>query len=149
MEVSIKIEDYLSEEEIKDIAKEQIACSIREKFKKESDIERIITNLSYEFLFKAVSESIGEDSLEKIKNTVVSLLEDDSHIRYLIWRRKDAWENEQSPAVDIMYQAIKDNHELIENRVYELISNYDFNEAKEEIYNVVCNAIEKQLFGKD
>ena len=87
--------------------------------------------------------------LEKIKNTVVSLLEDDSHIRYLIWRRKDAWENEQSPAVDIMYQAIKDNHELIENRVYELISNYDFNEAKEEIYNVVCNAIEKQLFGKD
>lgn len=149
MEVAIKIEDYLSEEEIKDIAKEQIACAIREKFKKERDIERIITNLSYEFLFKAVSESIGEDSFEKIKNTVVSLLEDDSHIRYSIWRRKDAWENEQSPAVDIMYQAIKDNHELIENRVYELISNYDFNEAKEEIYNVVCNAIEKQLFGKD
>lgn len=149
MEVAIKIEDYLSEEEIKDIAKEQIACAIREKFKKESDIERIITNLSYEFLFKAVSESIGEDSFEKIKNTVVSLLEDDSHIRYSIWRRKDAWENEQSPAVDIMYQAIKDNHELIENRVYEIISNYDFNEAKEEIYSVVCNAIEKQLFGKD
>lgn len=149
MEVSIKIEDYLSEEEIKDIAKEQIACAIREKFKKESDIERIITNLSYEFLFKAVSESIGEDSLEKIKNKVVSLLEDDSHIRYAIWRKKDAWENEQSPAVDIMYQAIKDNRELIENRVYELISNYDFNEAKEEIYNVVCNAIEKQLLGKD
>lgn len=149
MEVAIKIEDYLSEEEIKDIAKEQIACAIREKFRKESDIERIITNLSYEFLFKAVSESIGEDSFEKIKNTVVSLLEDDSHIRYSIWRRKDAWENEQSPAVDIMYQAIKDNHELIENRVYELISNYDFNEAKEEIYNVICNAIEKQLFGKD
>ena len=133
MEVAIKVEDYLSEEEIKDIAKEQIACAIREKFKKESDIERIITNLSYEFLFNAVSESIGEDSL----------------VRYLIWRKKDAWENEQSPAVDIMYQAIKDNHELIENRVYELINNYNFNEAKEEIYNVVCNAIEKQLFGKD
>lgn len=149
MEVSIKIEDYLSQEEIKDIAKEQIACAIREKFKKESDIERIITNLSYEFLFKAVSESIGEDSLERIKNTVVSLLDDDSHISYLIWRRKDAWEKEQSPAVDIMHQAIKDNHELIEKQVYKLISNYDFNEAKEEIYNVVCNAIEKQLFGKD
>ena len=64
MELSVKIEDYLSEDEIKDIAKEQIACAIWEKFRKESDIERIITNLSFEFLFKAVSESIGEDAFE-------------------------------------------------------------------------------------
>ena len=50
MEVSINIEDYLSKDEIKDIAKEQITYAIREKFRKESDIERIITNLSYEFI---------------------------------------------------------------------------------------------------
>lgn len=149
MEVAIKIEDYLSEEEIKDIAKKQIAYAISEKFRKESDIERIITNLSYEFLFKAVSESIGEDAVEKIKGKVAELLEDDSHIKYCLWRKKDVWEAEQSPAVDIMYQVIKDNHELIENRVYELISNYELKEAKEAIYDVVCNTIEKQLFGRD
>ena len=37
---------------------------------------------------------------------------------------------------------------VIEKRVFEMVSNYDFNEAKDEIYSVVCNAIEKQLFGK-
>ena len=63
MEININIEDYLSKEEIKEIAKEQISYAIKEKFRKESDIERIITNLSYEFLFKAVSETIGKDSL--------------------------------------------------------------------------------------
>lgn len=42
-----------------------------------------------------------------VKGKVVELLIDDSHIRYLIWRKKDAWENEESPAVTIMNQAIK------------------------------------------
>lgn len=148
MEATINIEDYLSKEEIKEIAKEELSYAIQEKFRKESDIERIITNLSYEFLFKAVSEAIGKDSLEMIKDKVVELLMDDSHIRYLLWRKKDAWENEESPAVTIMNQAIKDNHGLIESKVYGLIDNYDFNEAKDEIYSVICDAIEKQLFGK-
>lgn len=148
MEVSIKIEDCLSKDEIKDIAKEQIACAIREKFRKESDIERIITNLSYEFLFNAVSESVGEDAFEKIKGKVAELLEDDSHIRYCLWRKKDAWGNEESPAITILNKAIEDNRGLIENRVFEMVSNYDFNEAKDEIYSVVCNAIEKKLFGE-
>lgn len=148
MEISINIEDYLSKEEIKEIAKEQISYVIQEKFRKENDIECIITNLSYGFLFKAVSEAIGKDSLDMIKDKVVELLMDDSNIRYLLWRKKDAWENEESPAVTIMNQAIKDNHSLIESKVYGLIDNYDFNEAKDEIYDILCDAISKQLFGK-
>ena len=148
MEININIEDYLSKEEIKEIAKEQISYAIKEKFRKESDIERIITNLSYEFLFKAVSEAIGKDSLEMIKDKVTELLMDDSHISYLLWRKKDAWENEESPAITIMNQSIKNNHDLIESKVYGLISNYDFNEVKEEIYDILCDSLSKQLFKK-
>ena len=73
---------------------------------------------------------------------------DDSHISYLLWRKKDAWENEESPAITIMNQSIKDNHDLIESKVYGLISNYDFNEVKEEIYDILCDSLSKQLFGK-
>ena len=43
---------------------------------------------------------------------------------------------------------IKDNHDLIESKVYGLISNYDFNEVKEEIYDILCDSLSKQLFGK-
>ena len=83
-----------------------------------------------------------------IKDKVAELLMDDSHIRYLLWRKKDAWENEESPAITIMNQSIKDNHDLIESKVYGLISNYDFNEVKEEIYDILCDSLSKQLFGK-
>ena len=106
-----------------------------------------MTNLSYEYLFKAVSEAIGKDSVELIKDKVVNLLQDDSHISYLMWRRKDAWENDESPAITAMNNAIKDNEDLIKSRVYSLISNYDFNEVKDEIYTVLCESLQRQLFG--
>ena len=147
MEVNINIEDYLSQEEMKEIAKEQFSLAVKELFRKPSDIERIMTNLSYEYLFKTVSEAIGKDSLEFIKDKVISLLQDDSHISYLMWRRKDAWENDESPAITAMNKAIKDNEEFIKSRVYSFISNYDFNEVKDEIYAVLCDSLQQQLFG--
>lgn len=147
MEVNINIEDYLSQEEIKEIAKEQFSQAVKERFRKSSDVERVMTNLSYEYLFKAVSETIGRDSLELIKDKVVSLLQDDSHISYLMWRRKDAWENNESPAITVMNKAIKDNEDLIKSRVYSFISNYDFNEVKDEIYAILCESLQQQLFG--
>jgi hypothetical protein len=148
MKISINIEDYLSQEEMQEIAKEEFTYAISEKFRSDSDIERIISNLAYNFLFKAVDAAIGTDSFELIKTNVIEVLKDDSNIRYCLWRKKDAWDNYESPAVTILNKAIEDNRELIENRVFEMVSNYDFKEAKDEIYDVVCNAIEKQLFGK-
>ena len=56
--------------------------------------------------------------------------------------------NGVNPAITILNKAIEDNRGLIENRVFEMVSNYDFNETKDEIYSVVCNAIEKKLFGE-
>lgn len=46
-----------------------------------------------------------------------------------------------------MNNAIKDNEDLIKSRVYSLISNYDFNEVKDEIYTVLCESLQRQLFG--
>lgn len=148
MEVKIDIEDYLSESEMKDIAKEEFALFIRNNLRKESDFDRILTNLSYEYIFKAISEETGKDVLTYIKDKIETLLQDDSHISYLLWRKKDAWENEESPAITIMNQAIKDNHEFIENKVHKLIDNYNFDEIKDEIYDILCESLSKQLFGK-
>ena len=147
MEVNINIEDYLSHEEMKEIAKEQFSQAVKEQFRKPSDIERVMINLSYEYLFKAVSEAIGKDSLEFIKDKVVSLLQDDSHISYLMWRRKDAWENDESPAITVMNKAIKDNEDLIKSRVYSFLSHSDFNAVKNEISEILCTSLQKQLFG--
>lgn len=145
--MEINIEDYLSEDEIKDIVKEQFAYAVREKFRTEKDIERILTNLSYEFLFQEIDKAISKDSFEYIKHKVLELLDDDSHIRYSMWREADVWGGKESPAVTVMKQAIQDNKQKIEDKVSMFVESYDFNDVKEEIFDILCNALEKRLLG--
>ena len=148
MELKINIEDYMSFEEIKAIAMEAVRDSILSTYRRnEYDISRLITNLSYEFIFKAVSDAIGEDAQTKITNKVKDLLEDGSSIRYELWRRKDAWEKTESPAIPILHNAIKDSEKLIRAKVREHIDEYKFNDVQEAMYEALNNIVYEKVFG--
>lgn len=152
MEITINIENYVNEERLKQIVEDELRNTIQSilynKFRRESEINRMIANISYEIIFKAISDAIEEDAEVKIANTVKHLLEDDSHIRYLLWRKKDAWENEESPAVTAMNEAIKDNKQLIRNKVMQTIDQFEFNDVKTAVYEALESACYEKVFGK-
>lgn len=149
MEMTINIEDYVTPENIKDEALYVIRSELaRQYHNNESEINRLITNLSYEFVFKAVSDAIGESAEKKITDAVARLLEDESHIRYEMWRRKDAWNKTESPAIDIMEKAIKDNEGLIRTKVMQAIDDFEFDDVKISIYEALDGIIYDKVFGK-
>lgn len=149
MEITINIEDYVTPEDIKDEALYVIRSELaRQYHNNESEINRLITNLSYEFVFKAVSDAIGESAEKKITDAVARLLEDESHIRYEMWRRKDVWDKTESPAIDIMEKAIKDNEGLIRTKVMQAIDNFKFDDVKISIYEALDGIIYDKVFGK-
>ena len=148
MNLTINIEDYVTPEEIKSLAMEAVRDSIMRMYSRdEYNISRLITNLSYEFIFKAVSEAIGEDAQVKISNKVKELLEDGGSIRYELWRRKDAWEKIESPAIPILHKAIKDNEGLIRAKVMQSIDGYEFNDVQEAIYEALNQIVYDRVFG--
>ena len=148
MELIINIEDYLKPEEIKSIAMEAVRDSIMRTYSRdEYNISRLISNLSYEFVFKAVSEAIGEDAQTIITNKVKELLEDGSSIRYELWRRKDAWEKTESPAIPMLHQAIKDNEGLIRAKVMQSIDGYEFTDVQDAMYQALNEIIYDKVFG--
>ena len=149
MDLTIRLEDFLTPEEIKAIAMDTIRDSIYRTFSQnEANINRLISNLSYEFIFEAVSKAIGEDAQTKISNKVRELLEDGSSIRYEVWRRKDAWENCESPAIGIVYKAIKDNEGLIRNKVMQSIDDFDFGDMRDIMYDTLQTVVYEKVFGK-
>lgn len=148
MELMINIEDYITPEEIKSIAMGAVRDSIIKTFyRDENNINRLISNLSYEFIFKAVSDAIGEDAQTKISNTVKKLLEDESKIRYELWRKKDAWEKDESPAIPMLYKAIKDNEGLIRAKVMQSIDEYKFDDVQTAIYEALDQIVYDKVFG--
>lgn len=147
-EITINIEDYITPSELKSITMDEIRHIIHRQYNNnEREIGRLITNVGYDFIFKAVSDAINEDAKEKITNTVKKLLEDDSHIRYVLWRRKDIWDKNESPAISILDEAIKDNRELINEMVKEAIKNYEFGDVKTYICEALDSMIYDKLFG--
>lgn len=150
MELKINIEDYITPEEIKAIAMGAVRDLIMQTFgRNEHDIARLISNLSYEFVFKAVSDAIGEDAQAKISTKVKELLEDGSSIRYEMWRKKDAWEKTESPAIPMLNKAIKDNEGLIRAKVMQSIDDYEFNDVQEAMYDALNTIVYEKVFGSN
>lgn len=148
MELSIRIEDYITPEEIKAIAMEAVRDSITRTFcRDEASINRLISNLSYQFIFKAVSDAIGENAQAKITEKVKELLEDGSSIRYELWRRKDAWQKDESPAIPILHKAIKDNEGLIRAKVMQSIDGYEFMDVQDAMYEALDKIVCDMVYG--
>ena len=148
MEITFDVFDYLSIDEIKEECKKAIRHSVHDTFaKEEAEIQRLITNLGYEFVFKAVSVAIGKDAEKAIAEVVKQLCTDKSHIQYLMWRRKDAWERTESPAIGIMEEAIKDNKQLIRDCVQQQIRECEIPDVRDALYGMACEILHEKLFG--
>ena len=148
MEVTFNVFDYLTMDEIKEECRMAIRQSIHNTFaRNEADVQRLISNLGYEFIFKAVSAAIGKDAEKEIAAKVAELAKDKSHIRFEMWRKKDAWERAESPAIAILYEAIKDNKLLIRECVQTVIKEFEFPEVRDAMYAMAQDIIYEKLFG--
>lgn len=149
MEIKVDITDYLSEEEIKNECRYAIREAIQDKYKQESEIDRLITNLSYEFIFESISRTINEDAETKIKNKVSELLGNDSTIAYELFRKNDCWESGEAVGRTILNNAIKENEGLIKEKVQQTIKDYNFGDKEElrcRIEDVFHDILEEKLF---
>lgn len=147
MELKINIEDYLSELEIKEIAKEQLEYSFKELFRKEADIERILSNISHEFVFDLINSQCDCDLEQILKDTIKDTLQN-KDISYYLFRRKDAWDRSESPMIKIIDEEVINSRPLIKEMIEKHIEKYPFNELdKNEIVDTISDVIKERLFG--
>jgi len=149
MDITIKVEDYLSPEEIKDECRYAIRHSVMEKYKEESELDRLISNLSYDFIFKAIQETTGEDTLQKIKDTVIKLANKTDSVKYELFKTPNQWDSKPGIGYTIVQQALKENEPLIKEKVKDAISDYDFLSRKDlqcRMEDLFHEMLEEKLF---
>lgn len=147
----IDIYDYLTEDEITEICKEEVRRQIRMQFANnpEATNKRLISNISYQEVFDEISASIGEDVREMLKDTITKIIQDKNAVRYVLFQRKDNFTYKNSPAVDMMDEITMDCRGLMEQKVRESIEKFDFDCVQDEIYEVAQEVIYKRIFGKE
>lgn len=147
----IDIYEYLTEDEITEICKEEVRRQLRMQFANnpEATNARLISNISYQEVFDEISASIGEDVREMLKDTVSKIIQDKNAVRYVLFQRKDNFTYKNSPAVDMMDEITADNRGLMEQKVREAIEKFEFRDVQDEIYEVAQEVIYRHIYGKD
>lgn len=144
MELKIDINDYFSKEEIKEIAEHELRSAFREQFRKETDVERVLANLSMEYIHALVAEQWDGDFDELLRKKVREAIE--NGVGYHVFRRKDAWDRTESPAVAILDEECKSSRPIIRECVEKHIREYPFHELeKEEIGDVIYDVIMERI----
>ena len=141
MKIEIDTSDYFSNEEMKEIAEDELRNAFRAQFQKESDVERVITNLSLEYVFALIAEQWDGDFAEALREQVKKSISEDT-IKYQVFRRRDAWDKTESPAVKILDEECANSRPLIKAAVEKHIAGYPFHELdRDEIGGVIYNVI--------
>ena len=148
--MDIKIEDYLDEQEIKEICKDALYQKIRESMR-ELNVNDIIANISYAEVAAMVDTYVGEDNFckKEIQQKVHRVIDELS--TYTVFRKADEWERKNSIAYDIMQEECRASRPRIKARIEQIIDEYDFPqlERSEIMYTIADVLTERLLPEKD
>lgn len=143
--MDIKIEDYLSEEEIKEICKEALYQKIREDMS-ELNVNDIIANVSYAEVAAMVDTYVGEDDFckreipHKVREVIAELS------TFSVFRKADVWERKNSIAYDIMQEECRASRPLIKAKVEQIINEYNFPQLeRDEIMYTIADVLTDRL----
>ncbi len=142
MEMQIRVEDYLSKEEITEMIRYRLDDVIRK------DSERILSNTAYGVVFEAVNKALDGKMQETIKAKVVEIINELSDFN--VFRMKDAWGNPETVGTKILNEAIEENRQAIKEKVKEAVDGYDISSQievrlEDSLEDILLTALSKGL----
>lgn len=139
--IEINIDDYLSEQEKKELAIEAFKESIKNGIFKgktgiqlDSEIQRVIGNISHSIVMDEVQKYIPNCE-ELIKQKTLDVI-NKSSFNYEVFKKKDAWDKEESLAITYMREVVMQSKNEFQEKIRETIRNYD---AKEDIRQAISD----------
>lgn len=136
--MEIKIENYLSDDEIKEIVKEELREEIKSSIKR-NGATRFISNMGYGNVLEIINEEIPNYEQE-IKEQVKKVI--DNLSSFSVFRKADLIEREDSLGQKYLEEAVSNNKELINNKVIEIIEELD----KQDIADEICSMLEDKVY---
>ena len=137
MQINVNINDYLSNDEIKEVIKGELREIIRRR--SSNDIERIITNSAYDVVWSAVDEAFDGESLSILKDKVIGVIGEMSS--FTVFRKPDAWNRAENTPYSELMKVVKSNSHLLENAVVDQMKTL----SKTQISKIVADVMKEKL----
>lgn len=140
--MEINIEDYINEDEMKRIVENEFRDRIRRYF-----LENKLSDLIYSLCNKEICGIIEEEIpnfKEEIKAAIPSTIEDVN--KFDIFRSKDEFMySRDSLGQQILEKTIKDNEDMLEQKVKNIFSELSKEDIAAEIEEIITDKIDKMF----
>ena len=133
----INIEEYLTEEEMKEIAQQEFRKHISHQSKE--SLERIINNSAYQVVWSAVDESLDGEAKGILKKKVIEIIGDMS--AFNVFATPNAWDRKENMAHSILVQTVKDNYEHLAIQVKNQLNTL----SKTQIAKIASEVMKEKL----
>jgi hypothetical protein len=140
---SIKFEDYLSEQERKDIVADVFRQQCEETVKK--DYERIISNSAYAIVKKLVDEQMGGKMEEFIKAKTIDVIEKLGS--FTVFNAPTWYDKVPSAGYKMLQEAVIESKPLLKDKIKSLIDSLDEDRLKEAVMEQAQELLDLKLFG--
>lgn len=142
--MTINIDDYISEAEKKDIAREVFRDECLDKYNSSHSLNEILfSNAAYEVVRKMVDENVDkEQNLDDIIMSHVLRIISELSKFDLFRASSERWDKDISTSQQILDKCVQDNQSLIHDKVVELINEL----GKDDLRCTLSDAMEYNLY---
>ena len=134
---TINITDYLSEEEMKEIAIEEFRARLRGN--SQQDIERIASNAAYKVIWKAIDEIYDGEVDKVLKDKVIEILSDLS--TFNVFAKPNAWDRAENAPYTTLCDVVKEHRGELDEKVKQSISQL----TKKDMKDVAMKLVESKM----
>ena len=132
MQLEIKIEDYLSESEIKEIVVSEFRSSLSRLFTDEKEVNRVLFNTAYRGTHDCISSLLTDDQQDTIRTKTEELVNDIKS--YSVFYSGSRWGDKTSLAYSILEKTVKDNESLIRENTIKAIKEFSYSERVKDLF---------------
>ena len=144
MTIELDIDDYLSYDEKKQLCIDYVKETLRGDPRQE---ERVLGNMAYSAAFAILDSVLTPEMMQSIRETATEQISKVSDFH--IFRKKDAWGQEDSPAYVEVRNAVNEHKHLINPLVKQAILEHDYEkdlpDAGENLSWCIIDALKKGL----
>lgn len=135
MDININLMDFVSEGEVKEAVRDEIRHCVRQVYSKENDMQRLVSNLAYEFVFKMVDEQFEGKLADLLRANIERVINDMTD--FTVFR---------GAGTQILEEEVAKRRSLIAERIEEVIKDYPFDDVKAEIGALVYECVMDKMF---
>lgn len=147
MTFEFDVERYLGEEEMREIAEDELRKALRRRLDSQYSQDVLVANAANICVWDAVNEVMGEDARQAIARRVPEVIA--SLDKYSVFRKGDnRWSGEDSVGQKMLEAALQDGKWLLRDRVTEILLGLDPSELRSMVRDAVYEAVVKWMAGE-